>query len=88
VSLEYFREEEAISWLERAIADSDEGEDVWVAAHVLLADVLAQTHGDSQRIVQAAKKALGCLPVADEWYGILQGYVDRFEQLEYARVVN
>ncbi len=90
IALEYFREEDAISWLERAIADSEEAEEVWVAAHVLLADVLVQMHGSRQRIIDAAKKALPYLPVADEWTGILQEYIKRYEQDlgDYSRVVN
>jgi tetratricopeptide (TPR) repeat protein len=90
ISLEHYKEEEAISWLERAIADSEEGEEAWVASHVLLADVLVQIHGDSQRIVSASKKALPFLPVSDEWVGILQGYVSRFEHVtgDYTRVIN
>jgi tetratricopeptide (TPR) repeat protein len=79
IALEYFREDEAVSWLERAIADSNEAEEVWIAAHVLLADVLVQMHGSPQRIVEASQKAIKYLPVSDEWTAILHSYVARFE---------
>jgi tetratricopeptide (TPR) repeat protein len=80
IALEYFREDEAVSWLERAIADSEEGEEVWIAAQVLLADTLVQMHGSPQRIIDSSQKALKFLLASDEWTIILQNYVTRFEQ--------
>jgi tetratricopeptide (TPR) repeat protein len=90
IALEQFREEDAINYLEKTIADSEEGEDAWVAAHVLLADTLVQVHGEAQRIVDASKKALPFLPVTDEWITILQDFISRYEIVsgDNARVVN
>jgi tetratricopeptide (TPR) repeat protein len=81
VALEYFHTEEAVSWFERAIADAHEGDDVWIAAHVLLADTLAQNQFSTpQRIHDYAQKALRYLPNYDDWVTILRGYVVRAEQ--------
>jgi hypothetical protein len=90
IALEHFNEGEAVNYLEKAITDSEEGEEVWVAAQVLLANTLVQIHGDAGRIVDAASKALAFLPLADEWTTILKGFVARYDSQpsERSRVVN
>lgn len=81
IALEYFHTDEAVSWFERAIADAHEGDDVWIAAHVLLADTLAQNQFSTpQRIHDYAQKALRYLPNYDDWATILKGYVIKAEQ--------
>jgi tetratricopeptide (TPR) repeat protein len=81
IALEYFHTDEAVSWFERAIADAHEGDDVWIAAHVLLADTLAQNQFNApQRIHDYAQKALRYLPNYDDWATILKGYVVKAEQ--------
>jgi tetratricopeptide (TPR) repeat protein len=81
IALEYFHTDEAVSWFERAIADAVEGDDVWVAAHVLLADTLAQNQFSTpQRIHDHAQKALRYLPNYDDWATILKSYVVKAEQ--------
>ncbi len=91
VALEYFRSEEAVSWFERAITDAHEGDDVWIAAHVLLADTLAQNQFSTpQRIHDYAQKALRYLPSYDDWTMILRSYVQRAEQQlgSFGRILN
>jgi tetratricopeptide (TPR) repeat protein len=81
VALEYFHTDEAVSWFERAVADALEGDDVWIAAHVLLADTLAQNQFSApQRIHDYAQKALRYLPNYDDWSTILKSYVSKAEQ--------
>jgi hypothetical protein len=81
IALEYFHTDEAVSWFERAIADAHEGDDVWIAAHVLLADTLAQNQFSTpQRIHDYAQKALRYLPNYDDWATILKSYVVKAEQ--------
>jgi tetratricopeptide (TPR) repeat protein len=81
IALEYFHTEEAVSWFERAISDAHEGDDVWIAAHVLLADTLAQDQFSTpQRIHDHAQKALRYLPTYDDWATILKSYVAKAEQ--------
>jgi tetratricopeptide (TPR) repeat protein len=91
VALEYFHSDEAVSWFERAISDAHEGDDVWIAAHVLLADTLAQNQFSTpQRIHDYAQKALRYLPNYDDWTTILKSYVAKAEQHlgGFTRVVN
>lgn len=78
IALERFNEDEAINYLEKAIADADEGEEVWIAAQVLLANTLVQMQAASERILDAAQKGLRYLPVADEWTMLLESYVHRY----------
>ncbi len=81
IALEYFHSEEAVSWFERAITDAVEGDDVWIAAQVLLADTLAQNQFSSpQRISDHAQKALRYLPNYDDWATILKNYVVKAEE--------
>jgi tetratricopeptide (TPR) repeat protein len=81
IALEYFHTEEAVSWFERAISDAHEGDDVWIAAHVLLADTLAQNQFCApHRIHDHAQKALRYLPNYDDWATILRSYVAKAEQ--------
>jgi tetratricopeptide (TPR) repeat protein len=91
IALEYFHSDEAMSWFERAISDAHEGDDVWIAAHVLLADTLAQNQFSTpQRIHDYAQKALRYLPNYDDWTTILKAYVSKAEQQlgGFARLVN
>jgi tetratricopeptide (TPR) repeat protein len=81
IALEYFHTDEAVVWFERAIADAVEGDDIWIAAHVLLADTLAQNQFSTpQRIHDYARKALNYLPSHDDWAIILKSYVVKAEQ--------
>ncbi|MGL4609730.1 MAG: tetratricopeptide repeat protein [Trueperaceae bacterium] len=91
LALEYFRSDEAVVWFERAISDAHEGDDIWIAAHVLLADTLAkQQFAMPERIHDSAKKALRYLPSYDDWTRVLESYMTRvLEQLgSSVRLVN
>jgi tetratricopeptide (TPR) repeat protein len=59
LAFEYYHLDEAVRWYEQALAASQVGDPVWVAAHQMLADVHAQRgDGAADRVLRHALAAL------------------------------
>lgn len=77
IAYEYYRLEEAASWFEQAISDSQVGDPYWVSAHQLLADVYAQLGDEyAARTLMHARSALEHTEPTSEWHLPLTQYVE------------
>lgn len=78
VAYEYYRLDEAVGWFEQAIAASQQGDAVWLAAHQVLVDVFAQ-RGErfAERVVHHAQAALAFTDPGSEWRLPLEEHLRR-----------
>ena len=74
IALETFRFDEAEAWLEKAVSSSNEGDEMWLAAQVLLAEMFRRQQ-NPERMLRYAEKALRYLHPQDEWVSTLKAYV-------------
>ncbi len=91
LAFEYYHLDEAVRWYEQALAASQAGDPVWVAAHQMLADVHAQRgDGAADRVLRHALAALEHTDGASEWRLPLEAHVARARALlgGHDRVLN
>jgi tetratricopeptide (TPR) repeat protein len=82
VAFEYFRLDEAVRWYEQALAASQAGDSVWLAAHQLLADVHGQRGpAAAAQALWHAQAALAYTDAASDWRLPLEEHVTRSRAL-------
>lgn len=81
IAFEYFRLDEAVSWFEKAAAESLDGEPAWVAAQQLLADTYSQMGPESaDRLYLHAQLALKYTDQRNDWYLPLRSHAESAER--------
>ncbi len=91
IARNYYQHNEAITYFEKALSETKQGDKNWLLAHTMIADTLAQQgFNEPRRIVLHAKKALELVPEHETWHSILQGYLGKATDMlrGYARVLN
>ena len=78
IACSYYQHDEAITYFEKALSETKQGDKNWLLAHTMLADTLAQQgFNEPRQIALHAKKALALVPEHDTWHSILQGYLEK-----------